>query len=237
MLFRLKNNEYSVIVVAKIQQINENASKKHDFLAVMRKKAIFALQNEDKTHRRRMDYQTLIQQYYPQDDSLRSLLLLHSQQVANRCLNICDRHPELHLDRAFLDEAAMLHDIGIRWCHAPAIFCTGEEPYVCHGLIGGKLLRQVGLIKHAQVCERHTGAGITVMPTSRDGRPLLPADWLQEGLFVPQSLEEQVVCYADKFYSKSHPERELTVDQAAQSLERFGRDGVERFLSWADKFE
>ena len=87
---------------------------KHDFLAIMRKKAIFALQNEDKTHRRRMDYQTLIQQYYPQDDSLRRLLLLHSQQVANRCLNICDRHPELHLDRAFLDEAAMLHDIGIR---------------------------------------------------------------------------------------------------------------------------
>lgn len=111
----------------------------------------------------------------------------------------------------------MLHDIGIRWCHAPSIFCVGEAPYIEHGQIGGRLLRQLGFERHARVCERHTGTG-------------LPG-------FEPETLEEQLVCYADKFYSKSHPERVLTVEQAAQSLERFGHEGVEKFLGWAKMFE
>ncbi len=148
---------------------------------------------------------------------MRRLLLFHSRQVADRSLAICRQHPELKLDAQFVEEAAMLHDIGIRWCHAPSIFCVGEAPYIEHGQIGGRLLRQLGFERHARVCERHTGTG-------------LPG-------FEPETLEEQLVCYADKFYSKSHPERVLTVEQAAQSLERFGHEGVEKFLGWAKMFE
>ena len=148
---------------------------------------------------------------------MRRLLLFHSRQVADRSLAICNQHPELKLDAQFVEEAAMLHDIGIRWCHAPSIFCVGEAPYIEHGQIGGCLLRQLGFERHARVCERHTGTG-------------LPG-------FEPETLEEQLVCYADKFYSKSHPERVLTVEQAAQSLERFGHEGVEKFLGWAKMFE
>ena len=164
-----------------------------------------------------VDYQSIIDQYYAEDDQLRRLLLFHSRQVADRSLAICRQHPELSLDAQFVEEAAMLHDIGIRWCHAPSIYCMGEAPYIEHGQIGGRLLRQLGFERHARVCERHTGTG-------------LPG-------FEPETLEEQLVCYADKFYSKSHPERVLTVDQAAQSLERFGHEGVEKFLGWAKMFE
>ena len=164
-----------------------------------------------------MNYQSIIDQYYAEDDQLRRLLLFHSRQVADRSLAICRQHPELPLDQQFVEEAAMLHDIGIRWCHAPSIFCMGESPYIEHGQIGGRLLRQMGFERHARVCERHTGTG-------------LPG-------FEPETLEEKLVCYADKFYSKSHPERVLTVDQAAQSLERFGHEGVEKFLAWAKMFE
>lgn len=164
-----------------------------------------------------VDYQSIIDQYYAEDDQLRRLLLFHSRQVADRSLAICNQHPELKLDAQFVEEAAMLHDIGIRWCHAPSIFCVGEAPYIEHGQIGGRLLRQLGFERHARVCERHTGTG-------------LPG-------FEPETLEEQLVCYADKFYSKSHPERVLTVEQAAQSLERFGHEGVEKFLGWAKMFE
>ena len=208
-------------------------------MVIRRKKPTFAPQNgiRCRVSVKVMNFQTIIDQYYPEDDDLRRLLLKHSSQVASRCLLICDNHPELNLNRSFLEEAAMLHDIGIRWCYAPSIYCNGTEPYVCHGLIGGKLLRQAGFEQHARVCERHTGAGITQMPTGGDGTPLLPEDWLREGRFVPQTLEEQVVCYADKFYSKSHPDRVLSVGQAAQTLERFGSDGVKRFLIWAQKFE
>ena len=190
-----------------------------------------------------MDFQALIDRYYPDDDELRRLLLRHSRQVADRSLLICRRHPELRLDREFLEESAMLHDIGIRWCHAPGIFCTGAEPYIRHGLIGGQLLRREGYERHARVCERHTGTGLTTMPKApadwQGGadEPLLPPYLLASGFCVPEVLEEQVVCYADKFYSKSHPERELSVVDAARSLEKFGAAGVEKFLGWAKMFE
>jgi uncharacterized protein len=178
-----------------------------------------------------VDYQVIIDRYYPEDDDLRRLLIKHSRQVADRCLEICKRHPELRIDREFVEEAAMLHDIGIRWCDAPGIYCHGTEPYLRHGQIGGKLLRDLGWERHARVAERHTGTGLTRQQIISQQLPLPPHD------FVPEVIEEQVVCYADKFYSKSHPDRELTVSQAAQSLEKFGHEGVIKFLDWAARFE
>lgn len=67
-----------------------------------------------------MDYQSIINQYYPEDGHLRELLLKHSRQVADRCLGIVRKHPELSVDVQFLEEAAMLHDIGIRGAMPPA---------------------------------------------------------------------------------------------------------------------
>ena len=81
------------------------------------------------------------------------------------------------------------------------------------------------------MAERHTGTGLTASQIVSQHLPLPPQD------FVPEAIEEQVVCYADKFYSKSHPDRVLTVVEAAQSLEKFGHEGVERFLVWAKMFE
>lgn len=164
-----------------------------------------------------MDYLSIINKYYADNDPLRALLLKHSRQVADRCLEIVKKHQELPVDVQFLEEAAMLHDIGIFRCNAPTIYCYGTEPYLRHGPIGGELLRNEGFPRHARVAERHTGTG-------------LPG-------YEPETLEEEIVCYADKFYSKSHPDRVLTVAQTAESLERFGHDGVLKFLAWAKRFE
>ena len=60
-----------------------------------------------------MDYQSIIDEYYPSENELRRILMVHSRQVADRCLLIARKHPELRLDAEFLEEAAMLHDIGI----------------------------------------------------------------------------------------------------------------------------
>ena len=113
-----------------------------------------------------IDYQKIIDKYYPQDNALRRLLLKHSRQVAQRALQIAQRHPELGADRRFLEEGAMLHDIGVFRCHAPSIYCEGTEPYLRHGLIGGQLLREEGYPDHARVCERHTGTGLTIEAVS-----------------------------------------------------------------------
>ena len=170
-----------------------------------------------------IDYQTIIDKYYPQDNALRRLLLKHSRQVAQRALQIAKRHPELGADRRFLEEGAMLHDIGVFRCHAPSIYCEGTEPYLRHGLIGGQLLRKEGYPDHARVCERHTGTGLTIEEINEQHLPLPPAD------YVPETIEEQIICYADKFYSKSHPDRVSTVDDVIASLRKFGSKGVEKF--------
>lgn len=164
-----------------------------------------------------MNYLSIINKYYPADDELRQLLLHHSRQVADRCLAIAKKHRELPVDTQFLEEAAMLHDIGIIHCDAPSIHCHGTEPYIRHGQIGGEMLRAEGFPRHARVCERHTGTG-------------LPG-------FEPETLEEQVVCYADKFYSKSRPDNIRTAAEAAKSLEKFGHEGVVKFLDWVERFE
>ena len=179
-----------------------------------------------------MDYQSIIDKYYPSENELRRILLLHSRQVADRCLLIAKKHPELRLDKEFLEEAAMLHDIGIFRCNAPSIQCFGTEPYICHGYIGGQILRDEGLVRHALVCERHTGTGLSCEQIERQNLPL-PLDRSYE----PDVMEEQVVCYADKFYSKSHIDHERSVVETAQSLEKFGPEGVRKFLKWVDLFE
>ena len=45
-----------------------------------------------------MDYKTIIDQYYPDDNELKRILLVHSRQVADRCLKIAKQHPELKQD-------------------------------------------------------------------------------------------------------------------------------------------
>ena len=198
-----------------------------------------------------MDYQTIIDYYYPNDNALRRLLLKHSSDVARKALAICDRHPELHLDRDFVEAAAMLHDIGICQCDAPGISCFGTRPYIQHGLAGAQMIETEDaafkalpvfngadvLIKEklARVCQRHTGAGITRAEVVAQQLPLpLPDDDSEP--YMPETPEEQVVCFADKFFSKTKLLQEKTYEQAERSLMKFGTDGLERFRQWAAIF-
>lgn len=125
----------------------------------------------------------------------------------------------------------MLHDIGIFLTDAPGIHCHGKEPYLMHGYLGAQLMRKHGREDIARVCERHTGTGLTAEQINERNLPLPAGD------YRPETLEEQVICYADKFYSKSHPKRVRTVEETARSLEKFGKEGVQTFLTWAERFE
>lgn len=168
----------------------------------------------------------LIHKYYEGQPELENILLRHSYKVADMVMRICDAHPEFGLNREFLREAAMLHDIGIIRTDAPGIKCFGTEPYICHGLIGGEILRQEGLPQHARVAERHTGTGLTKEMIEQQHLPLPNRD------FTPETMEEQVVCYADKFFSKTRPDEEKTFERVLRSLERFGDEGVKKMQDW-----
>ena len=72
---------------------------------------------------------------------------------------------------------------------------------------------------------------------------LQPEEGLHQNLplpqqdFTPQSIEEQIVCYADKFYSKTRLDVEKTPEQALRSLEKFGSEGLDVFRAWMTRFE
>ena len=172
----------------------------------------------------------VINRYYSDNQPLKELLILHSRLVADKALGIATVHPELNLDRQFVEEAAMLHDIGIFLTDADAIHCYGKYHYLCHGYLGADLLRKEGLPRHALVAERHTGTGLTLKQILERDLPVPHRD------MCPQSLEEKVVCFADKFYSKTRPTEEKTVEQAERSLAKFGPEGVEIFRGWCGQF-
>lgn len=174
---------------------------------------------------------SLLLKYYPADTALRRILLHHSRQVVERALLIAERHPELRLNKALLEEGAWVHDIGVFLTDAPGIECHGTHPYLLHGALGAELMRKEGREDLARFCERHTGTGLTVENIRAQNLPLPLRD------YRPETMEEKVVCYADKFYSKSHLERVRTVEQTAQSLEKFGAEGVATFRAWAQLFE
>lgn len=148
----------------------------------------------------------------------------HSECVARKALD-CLRSNDIDADLDFVYEAAMLHDIGVVRCNAPSIHCHGTQPYICHGIIGADMLRTVGLPRHALVCERHTGAGLTAADIMRQGLPLPHRD------FLPESVEEKAICYADKFFSKSG---DLTAGKSLAKvlaqMEAHGPGTLSRFL-------
>ena len=177
-----------------------------------------------------MDALAIINKYYPEDNELKHILLTHSRSVADKALWIADRHPELELNRSFLEEAALLHDIGVFLTDAPGIHCYGTNPYICHGYLGSQLMQQEGYPRHALVCERHTGAGMSLQSILAQDLPVPHRD------MVPVSLEEQVICFADKFFSKTRLDQEKSIERALKSISKFGEEGVERFHNWCERF-
>ena len=177
-----------------------------------------------------MDVQAVFNKYYQPGTPLYQSVWSHSRLVAEKALQLAKAHPELDLDLDFVYEAAMLHDIGVFLTHAPSIYCMGEKPYICHGILGAELMRADGYPRHALVCERHTGTGLTVDDIIAQNLPLPHRD------LCPVTLEEKLVCLADKFYSKSNPDREKPLDKVRQSVARYGEDSLRRFDEMAALF-
>jgi uncharacterized protein len=174
----------------------------------------------------------IINEYYPAGSPARDVFLRHSEMVAKKALQSARKVPHLHPDLEFIEQAAMLHDIGIFYARAPEIGCFGDYPYVCHGYLGRALLEDKCLFRHALVCERHVGVGLSLEEIQKYHLPIPHRD------MVPVSLEEQIVCYADKFFSKKPGKNleEWTVDMVLKSLEKYGPQKVARFKEWLALF-
>lgn len=177
-----------------------------------------------------MDPYTIIDKYYTKGTKLYDIYISHVTDVTNKALSIAQNHPELAIDLHFLTEASMLHDIGIFLTKAPHIACKGKHPYICHGYLGQELLTREGYPKHGLVCERHTGTGLSIQTIVKRKLPIPHRD------MRPQSLEEKIICFADKFYSKSKLGKEKPVKKIRTGLGKHGKDQITQFDAWCDMF-
>lgn len=177
-----------------------------------------------------MDIQALIDKYYTKGTELYDIYMSHATDVTNKALFIVQKHPDLAVDTRFIEEAGMLHDIGIFLTDAPRIACKGAHPYICHGYLGHDLLMQEGYPRHALVCERHTGTGLSLNTIIKRKLPVPHRD------MQPRSLEEKIICFADKFFSKSQLGKEKPVKKIRQGLRRHGWHQVDVFDEWCDLF-
>jgi uncharacterized protein (TIGR00295 family) len=108
------------------------------------------------------------------------------------------------VDEHLVLAGAWLHDVG-----------RSRSQGVDHASLGGRLLREQGVAEEVcRVVERHTGGGIDAMEAAALGLPV--AD------YTPQTIEEKVVCVADKLVNGT--KRQKASDEVAylrsQGLER-----------------
>ena len=105
------------------------------------------------------------------------------------------------VDEKVVQAGALLHDIG-----------RTRIQTVRHGFEGAEILRREGVDDGVvEVVKRHVGAGITREEARKLGLP--------EGDYEPRTLEQKVVCFADKMIdsNKARP--------FAEEVKRFARKG------------
>ncbi len=175
-----------------------------------------------------MNYDEIFQEFYKKNSKIYNILITHSKLVTETALNVASNVIHLKPDLKFIEEAAMLHDIGIFRTDSPGIGCYGTLHYLCHGFAGREELEKIGLSKHGFVCERHTGTGISLEEIKRRNLPLPRRD------MIPVSVEEKIICFADKFFSKNPDsfKEKKTVNEIKNNLSVFGNSSVNRFEEW-----
>jgi len=170
-----------------------------------------------------VDWMAVIDRHYGDNAPLRHILLTHSRMVADMALE-CARFHSLDIDDSVIEAGAMLHDIGIFLTDAPGIHCHGAEHYLRHGLLGAAVLRADGAPLWVQgIAMHHTGAGLTRDDIVGGGLPLPVAD------FLPQSPLETLICYADKFYSKTRLTERKPLEAVRRGMARFSAGALARF--------
>ena len=177
-----------------------------------------------------MDPLSLLEKYGKGNPEFLNLIVKHSQAVAKKALEIAKKFPQVNLEVVY--KGAMLHDIGCFFTYFPKFNEKATEPYIKHGMIGRHILEKEGYLDLAFICERHIGVGITKEEIIEKKLPLPPRD------MVPQTLEEKIIAFADKFFSKI-PERvdkEKSVEEIKRELRKYGEEKVRIFETWYKEF-
>ncbi|MFA8450427.1 MAG: HD domain-containing protein [Bacteroidales bacterium] len=174
-----------------------------------------------------------ILKYYDKDEKAFHILWEHSHAVLECCLRII-KSSDKKYDLRKVVLGALLHDIGIKYTNAPNLGCFGTRPYIEHGYLGHDLLLKNDELKDiAPFCERHTGVGIKKETIIKNKLPLPHKD------LVPITIEEKLVCFADKFFSKSDKniKEPKPFEEVKISIEKHGKENLERLCKLVELFK
>lgn len=162
----------------------------------------------------------IIHKYIPPYTLAYQVYIIHVSLVTAKALRIARKLKLTKAQQRFIEEACMLHDIGVIKVDAQKIGCHGELPYILHITEGRKILEAEGLPLHAKIAENHIGVGgMTKEEIISKKIPLPQRDMLCE------TIEEKIISYADLFYSKN-PQRlfhEKTLKQIKEKAQKLGK--------------
>jgi uncharacterized protein len=128
-----------------------------------------------------------------------SLIFEHCQAVNDIAL-WCAKNTDEPVNTELLQAAALLHDIGSYPFVDADGAISGQGFYPQHAILGAKILLDEGLNPRiAQIVETHLLLGLTKdeIEHPRGRKWALPARD-----YEPQSVEAELLCYADRFHSK-----------------------------------
>lgn len=181
----------------------------------------------------------LHRKYAPNEEAFR-LVYDHCEIVAKIARECGERYAgQVDVKVAVL--AAMLHDIGTYVLFVPELHTFNEHSYQQHALIGATILEEEGLPPSVVNAVRtHVLMGITKQEIKAQHWKLPYRD------AVPQSVEAELLCYADRFHSKhprfNHHERFLNgldkdlPEQAKKFKAAIGKFGLPDIQSLIDHY-
>lgn len=130
----------------------------------------------------------------------------HSLKVADKALEIAEKIKLREVDMDLIEIGGLLHDIGRCKTHG-----------FKHALIGAKIIRERGFLEQlARICETHILGGLDKEDAKQVGLP--------ERDFLPVTLEEKIICLADKYISGT---KEVTIEQRFEKwFNKYGRTQI-----------
>jgi len=174
------------------------------------------------------DILKLHKKYAPTEEAFQSVYT-HCQIIADIAANLLKKKPQ-NIDAELVEAGCLLHDIGVYKLYRPD-GVKDRSAYISHGLLGEDILKAEGIDEQiCNIASHHTGVGLTKEDIVKSGLDLPHQDFLAE------TLEEELVMYADKFHSKADSPRFNDFESYKETVRNFGDDKVEKFVGMSEKF-
>ena len=155
------------------------------------------------------------------------IILNHGFMVLRKSIEIINKKKLYNkIDFDLIVSGCLLHDVGAFEFMNMHKF---QVDYLRHGVIGGEILRKEGLDREALIAERHIGSGLSKEYIMQNHLSLPQKD------FLPLTLEQKIICYADKFHSKNG--KIDTLASIRKEMKGFGKEPFEKFSELEKIFE